>query len=1076
MGVPCPECGFRNARDAAVCGGCGRTLDTDHAAVAERRQLTVFFADIVGSTALAESMDPEELRELYGEYQAACAEAFKRYAGHLAQHLGDGVLAYFGYPAAHEDDACRAVRSGLEILKRVQSIGRGADNLQIRIGIHTGLVVVGDVGTGSRREQLALGEAPNIAARLQSEAAPDTMVISDATRRLVGGLFDLEDLGSRTLKGLGRPMQLFRVLGSSGTTNRFHALAAGGGLTPLVGREAEGREFQAAWTEVSQGHGRTLLLRGEAGIGKSRLLEAARHAAGNRLHEVFEAQCSPYHVNSAFHPLIEMLERRMAIEKDLPAAEKLDLLEQFSAGRGAASDEATAALAELLAVPSGDRYPQALLEPAQRRQKMIQTLAGLLLHAVGGSPVLLLVEDLHWADPSTLELLGEIVARQVNLPVLAVFTTRPEFDAPWPAHSHRREIQVGALSPDDTRGLVAKVAGPKPLPLSLIEELVARTGGIPLFVEAVTRTVLEAGILRERDDRYELTGPLPSGLIPATVQDSLMGRIDRLGADRAVAQLAATIGREFTFDLLQNVLGKPTEALAHSLRHLVELELVSQSGIPPASTYVFKHALIQDAAYESLLRKTRQEYHSKIAEALVLRFPELAETTPALLARHYEGAGRIDDAIASWMRAGKQAQTHSALRECVAHMRKTIALIDALPESHPHRAAAALEAHSAMLPALQSTLGWGSRDSEEACIRVRDLCVQLNDGPGMLTAQWGLWGVYFVRGEIRRSIEAGRPVLEMTLATDNPAAHLVARHCVGYSRYYHGDFAEAREHAEKALEHYTPERERAIVTAGRMPSSFSCANFLTMSLWFLGYPDQAEQARLKSWAVIEALDIPACTALGLGDGLMIHYARRDLSAIGARVERLYALSTEGGLLLWAGQARIYRGWLQAMQGDPEAGLAEMKSGVEAYRLTGSGVQMPHWCLMTAEARWRAGRLEEATESISEGLATAEEHEERVYESELYRVRGEIQFEQGADADGEASLRRAIEVARAQNAKMVELRAALAFARLVRRESEARELLRPLDDWFLEGRDMPELREARTILGGNRANRQAAADN
>jgi class 3 adenylate cyclase/predicted ATPase len=1066
MGIPCPQCAYRNPRDAEKCGGCGRSLLSTQTPTAERRHLTVFFADIAGSTTLAEKLDPEDLRELYGRYQADCAEVVQRYEGHVAQYLGDGVLAYFGYPAAHEDDAARAVRAGLEILARIAAAGAEENRPQVRIGIHTGLVVVGDVGASGRREQLALGEAPNIAARLQSEALPATMVISDATRELLGGQFALEDLGSKTLKGLSRPMQIFRVVGKSRTTSRFQAMTKAHGLTSFVGRDSELESIRAAWAEAAGGHGCTLLLRGEAGIGKSRLLEAAAQLAANRLHEVFEAQCSPYQLNSPLFPILEMIERRVGIEDGMSGAGKLDLLEQFAAGRSVPLEQAASALAGLFSVPTLERYPEIEMPPAKRLQWMTRVVADLLLHSVGGSPVLLLMEDLHWADPSTLDLLGEIVERQSDLPVLMVCTARPEFSAAWLNHPRCREVSVAALPPEDTRALVARVVGPKPLPPALLEELVARTGGIPLFVEAVTRTVIDAGILRELDDRFELTGPLPPGLIPATVQDSLMGRIDRLGADRVVAQLAATIGRESSFELLQTVLGKSAESLIAALIRLVELEIVLENGAPPGSTYTFRHALIQDAAYGSLLRTTRQEFHDKIAGALIHRFPDMAETKPEMLARHFEGAQRTAEAIAGWMKAGQQAQQRSALRECAAYLQKAISLLETLPADDPARLRSEMEAQLALSTALMSTIGWGSREAEAACIRARDLCERLGNHMGLLGALWGLWTVYFLRGTMGPALEAAQPVMQIAQATEDPGLHIVARQAVGYSHYFLGDLAEAREHAEKALALYSPERERELVAVFQLPFSFACGNFLMLSLWFMGYPEQAEQARINAWAAIEALGIPACTAYALGCILMIHYARRDRATVARLSEELYTLASDGGFLLWASQGRIYRGWAQAMNDDMEAGIAEMKAGLEGYRLTGSDLMTTQFCLMMAEAQLSAGRPGEALAALSRGLRYVETHQERAFEPELHRLRGEIMIAQGAGAAGEASLRRAIERAQAQQAKMLELRAAIALARLRWDQGQAAEaaaLLQPLEGWFKEGRDLPELVEARAIL-------------
>jgi predicted ATPase len=678
----------------------------------------------------------------------------------------------------------------------------------------------------------------------------------------------------------------------------------------------------------------------------------------------------------------------------------------------------------------------------------------------------LLVEDLHWADPSTLDLLAQIFERQSDKAVLMVGTARPEFTAPWLDHPRCRRVRVDALPPEDTRALVARVVGPKPLPPALLDELVSRTGGIPLFVEAVTRTVIDAGILRELADRFELTGPLPPGLIPATVQDSLMGRIDRLGADRAVAQLAATIGRECSFELLQTVLDKSTQALAAAVLHLVELEIVIENGVPPGSTYTFRHALIQDAAYGSLLRTTRQEFHGKIAEALINRFPLMAETKPELLARHFEGAGRIPEAIAGWMRAGQQAQQRSALRECTAYLQKAISLLETLPTDDPGRMKSEMEAQLAISTALMSTIGWGSREAEAACIRARDLCQILGNGQGLLGAMWGLWSVYLLRGTIGPSYEAAKPVLELALAAGDPGLEIVARQANGWSRYFLGDLREAREHAEKARVLYNPEQERGLVAVFQIPLSFACGMFLCMSTWFMGYPEQAERARIDAWETIEALGIPACTVYGLAIALMIHYARRDYATVELTAEQLYDLATDGGFLLWAAQGRIYRGWAQAMNGQSEAGIAEMKTGLEGYRLTGSGLMTTQFCLMMAEAQLRAGRPGDALAALSRGLAYVESAEERTHEPELHRLRGEILIAQGARAAGEASLRRAIERAQAQQAKMLELRAAIPLAKLRRthgQPAEAVALLEPLHSWFTEGADTPELREAREIL-------------
>jgi class 3 adenylate cyclase/tetratricopeptide (TPR) repeat protein len=1067
MGVPCRDCGFPNPRDASTCGSCGRNLGSPRRSGAERRQITVFFADVVGSTTIAEELDPEDLRDLYGRYQTVCAEVIERYEGHLAQYLGDGVLAYFGYPAAHEDDAARAVRAALEILSQCRAIEVAGRTPQVRVGIHTGLVVIGDVGAGARQEQLALGETPNIAARLQSEALPDTIVISDATRSLLAGQFELTELGARALKGLSRPVELFRVLGGSRAGTRFEMMKAARGLTPFVGRASELELVRKAWTEAGEGRGRALLLRGEAGMGKSRLLEAAGQIAQSLPHELFRAQCSPYQLNSPLNPVVEMLERRIGIEHEISPEDKLDRIEQFSSRGGAKDDEAAAALAGLLSIPTLDRYPGVDVPAAKRRSWMIGVLTDLLLRSVDGAPVLYLIEDLHWADPSTLDLLGEIVAHLANRPILLVCTGRPETAAPWLSSANCHIVPVTALPRESTRELVARVAGLKSLPLTVIEELVTRTGGTPLFVEAVTRTVLEAGVLRESDDRYELTGPLPPGLIPATVQDSLMARIDLLGADRPVAQAAAAIGRECSFELIQAVLEMPTDELARAIKHLVNLELVFETGLPPDSTYTFRHALIQDAAYESLLRKTRQEFHGKIAEVLVHRFPAMAETKPELLARHFEGAGRTAEAIVSWMKAGQRAGQSSAVRECVAHLRKAISLLEALPEEDPDRLRMEMDAQLAISQALMTTIGWGTRESEFACIRARDLCRALGNTTGLIQCLTGLATVYFVRGVMDKALEAAHSVVEMALMTDDAQFQIGARTPYGYSAYFMADFVLAREQADEVLRLYTPERERGLVSRFQAPPTVAAAVYRMMSLWFMGYAGQAEQARPQAWAIVDSLNIPACTAYGLGHMLLYHYARRDRAAIADIANRLYPLCAEQGYLVWAAQARIYLGWIRALDGEIEGGFAEMNAGLEAYRLTGSGLMTLQFCLMRGEALQSAGRPEEAVAALAEGLAHAAEFHEHAHEPELHRLMGEILLAQGEIVEGEACLRRAIDVSRKQSARMLELRAALSLVRWLSargRLDEVAESLVALDSWFQEGRELiPELREARSVL-------------
>lgn len=1080
LGVPCPECSFRNTSQAAVCGGCGRSLQTGPAPAAERRQITVFFADLAGSTALAERLDPEDLRELYDRYQQLCAECIQQYDGHLAQYLGDGILAYFGYPSAHEDAASRAIFAGLDIQNRVSEISVGGHHPQVRIGIHTGLVVMGDVGTGKRREQLALGEAPNIAARLQSEALPGTVVISDATRRLTGGTFLLTDLGSRTLKGLSRPMHVFEVPGRNRASNRFQAMTAMHGLTSFVGREREMALIASAWEQASAGHGQTLLLIGEAGIGKSRLLSAARLLAGERLHEALDGQCSAYQTSNPLYPILELVERRLGFEPGMDVAMRLDLIEQFAAGRGVASEDAVPLLAELLSVPLLDRYAVPVLPAAKRLTRQIQILAQLLTHSVGGVPVVLVIEDVHWADPSTLDLLGEVLALQSELPVLTICTSRPGFRAAWLDHPGCLQIPLQALGSADARTLVASVAGGKPLPPMLVDELIQRTGGIPLFVEAVTRTVIESGILRERDNRYELAGPLPPGLIPSTLQDSLMGRIDRLGPHRAVAQLAATIGPESGFELLQLVLGYSAADLNAALRRMIELDLIQELGEPPHSTYTFRHALIQDAAYESLLKKTRQEYHGKIAEVLAQRFPDVAAAKPELMARHFEGAGRSAEAISGWMQAAERARVRSALRESASYLQHAVTVIKTLPEESSDRHRLESVAQLSLSRALPSTAGWGSPGVEAACLRARDLCLQLGDIAGLIHSLLGLTSVYHIRGRIQQALESADAVLKIALQTTDPILRMTAHQVMAYNNCLLPGAAALRHHAEAALSYYEPERERELVAIYHVSGSALCAQYLASGLWVQGNPAQADHYQQWSWALTESFAHPYCTVNGLALLISNLFWRRDPVEAARLAERLFQLAEEEGLGYYVALARIFRGVAMGMAGRVSEGLAELQAGWTAYTMTGAGILTPWYCAKRAELLAVCGRADEALGLIDQGIRHSEEFCEGITLPELYRVRGELQLTGGDRDAGEASLKRAIDVARDHASRMLEMRASLALARLWNgddRRDDALALVAPFDGIFPAGfqcADHDDLRNMLDLLNQSRGDGASAA--
>jgi class 3 adenylate cyclase/3',5'-cyclic AMP phosphodiesterase CpdA len=686
---------------------------------AERRQLTVLFCDLVDSTVLASQLDPEELREVVRAYQEACAKVIARFEGHIAQYLGDGLLVYFGYPLAHEDDAQRAVRAGLGIIEALGQLNtrlaqeRGV-HLAVRLGIHTGLVVVGEVGGGTRQEQLALGETPNLAARLQGIAAPNTLVVSAATVQLLGGFFTYQSLGTSVLKGLAQPVEVYQVLHESMARSRLEA-AGSTGLIPLVGREQEVALLRERWAQVKEGMGQVVLLSGEAGIGKSRLVQVLKeHVATEPQAWLTPCQCSPYHQNTALYPWIELLERvALRFEREESPQQKLNKLEGFLVQYGLLLAEAVPLFASLLSLPLTADYAPLTLSPEQQKQKTMHAFLTILLRIAAQQPVLFVMEDLHWVDPSTLEFLNLLVDQGPTARILALLTFRPDFSPPWTGRSHLTQVTLPRLPRRQAAEMAGRVAHSKMLPAEVMEQVVARTDGVPLFVEELTKMVLESGLLQEREERYELTGPLPPLAIPTTLHDSLMARLDRLATVKAMAQLGATLGREFSYALLQAVSPWDEGTLGRGLHQLVEAEFLYQQGLPPEATYRFKHALIQDAAYQSLLRSTRQQYHQRIAQVLEARFPERCETQPELLAHHYTEAGLAEQAMGYWQRAGQQASERSANLEAVSHFTTGIALLTTLPETPAHTQQA-LTLHIALGAALQIAKGFGAPEVERA--------------------------------------------------------------------------------------------------------------------------------------------------------------------------------------------------------------------------------------------------------------------------------------------------------------------------------------------------------------------------
>jgi class 3 adenylate cyclase/predicted ATPase len=1038
---------------------------------AERRQLTVLFCDLADSTVLASQLDPEDLREVIQAYQATCAQVIQRFDGTIAQYLGDGLLVYFGYPQAHEDDAQRAIRTGLGLVEAMSTLNhhltqRQGFRLAIRVGIHTGLVVVGAMGGGGRQEQLALGETPNIAARLQGLAAPDTIVISEATARLVEGYFISHSLGMQPLKGLVSPLRVYQVLHASETQTRLD-VAAARGLTPLVGRDAEVTLLRERWTQVQDGLGQVVLINGEPGIGKSRLVQVLKEQVAGERYTQIEYRCASHTQHSALYPVITHLEQALAFTRDDTSDDKLRKLETALVPSAWLLPDTVPLLAALLSLPLPAHAPPLTLTPQRQRQKTLEALLAWLCAEATRHPVLFIVEDLHWIDPSTLELLTLLITQGPTARLLTVLTCRPEFHPPWPLRAHVTLLTLSRLAHPQTTQMMLRMTGERTLPMEIVQQVVAKTDGVPLFVEELTKTVLESGFLREANGAYELTAPLPPLAIPATLHDSLMARLDRLSTVKAVAQLGAIIGRTFAYEVLQAVAPLDETTLQQALTQLVDAELLYQRGVPPQATYLFKHALIQDAAYQSLLKSTRQQFHQQIAQVLEVRFPTSVETQPELVAQHYTAAGCAEQAIVYWQRAGQHASDRSAHLEAVSHLTTGIELLKTLPET-PEHSQQSLTLHIALGAALQMTKGHAAPEVEDAFTQARALCQQVDETPQLTQLLFGLWRFYTWRPQLHTARELGETLLGLAQRAHDPALSVVAHYALGMTWLWLGALRAARQHLEEGIALYTPDQRQALVFRIGHDPGVACRAFAAFALWLLGYPEQALAHTHAALTLAHALSHPYSLAFARCRAAFVLQFCLDVPAVRAHAEAAVALSTEQGFALWAAMGTSLRGWALAMQGQGEAGLAQVRQGITACQATGAVLHVPYFCTVLADVSAHLGHTEEGLQALAEAHTLVEQHEERYWEAEVARLRGVLLLRQTAtpQAEAEACFQRALDVAHRQEAKSLELRAAMSLARLWQQQGkhqEAHDLLAPIYGWFTEGFDTADLQDAKALL-------------
>jgi len=1035
---------------------------------AERRQLTVMFCDLVGSTALSARFDPEELREEIRAYQNAVSGVVARYDGFVAKFMGDGVLAYFGYPRAHEDDAERAVRTGLEIEAAVTRLEtRGTEPLAVRIGIATGLVVVGDlVGEGSAQEQAVVGETPNVAARLQALAEPGQIVLAGATRRLIGDLFRLRDLGGQMVKGFAAPVEAFVVEGVAAVESRFEA--ARRGLTNLVGRAAESARLRERLRAAWGGAGQIVLLSGEAGIGKSRLAAQLAAEVANEQHTQLRYQCSTYHRDSVLHPFVVQLGRAARLAPEDPAQTQLDKLEAILAPTRIA--ETAPLFASLLSIPTGGRYPPLALSAAQQRRLTLAALLDQLEALARQKPVSMLFEDAHWADPTSLEVLDLTVERVRALPVLVVITFRPEYEAPWTSLSHVTSIVLDRLAPGEVETLAERVAG-RPLPPEVTAQIVAKTDGVPLFVEELTKAVLEGGLLVAGPQGWRLDGPLPPFAIPATLQDSLAARLDRLAPVKEVAQIGAAIGREFSYPLLRAVAGRDEPALRMALTQLEEAELLFRTGAPPNARYTFKHALVQDTAYETLLRSRRQILHRQIADVLRGEFPAVAAAEPELVAHHFTQAGLDQPAIEWWGKAGDQAVRRSAFKEAAAHLGKAIELADKLAATAPSAATDSnrLRLQTSLGNALLSAKGYSAPETSAAFARARELANRVEAASERFSAYFGLWAGHLTRCEPAPMREMAERFLREATARPDCLEASVAHRVSGFTCFYFGDFAHAHEHFQKTLDLYDQARHGDFAKRFGWDPRAGAEIGDALTLWVLGRIDEA--LRLADRALADAESAAHAPTMGytLVYAALLGLFRCNPEAV-ATYSRAFAniVSRYDLPALWAGLAVFSQGWAKWSDGAEASSLAEMRKGIGTAREQGHLLLLPSFEAALAEADASAGEIDAGLRRLDDARAELERTEPRWYEAEMHRIRAGILLKRDlADAAAaEQSLQAAIAIAQLQKARSFELRAALSLAKLYRaanRDVDAHAVLASAVEGFPPTQQFPELAEAQTLL-------------
>ena len=1030
----------------------------------ERRQLTVMFCDLVGSTALSHELDPEDLRALMQRYQQICGAAVERHAGHVAQYLGDGLMVYFGWPRAHEDAAQRALLTALEIVDAVKAVAT-VRPLRVRIGIATGAVVVGETGGGDASlPKTAIGATPNVAARVQALAEPDQILVAATTRRLVADAFECEDCGKHTLKGIAQPIGVWRVLGAGRADGRF-AAAHGARLTPLVNRDAETALLLERWARAGAGHGQAVLLVGEPGIGKSRIAAELRAQVGDGS-TVLSMQCSELHSNSAFYPAITSVQRAAGFERSDTPEQKLDKLEALLGSLGVPLARAAPPLAAMLSLPL-ERYPPMLSSAQKQRRDIVGALVSVVLEAGRKTAVLVIVEDLHWMDPSTMEMVDTLVAAIVAVPALLLMTSRGDVQTRWQSHAHLVCLRLTGLNRGHSLRLAVAVAVKYGLPQHLLERIVERTDGVPLFLEEVTRTLLESNALRGG-----ALGELPQATldaieIPATLKDSLAARLDQLGPAKRCAQYGAVFGRQFRHDALAAISGLPEELLAMQMGQLVAAGLVARSGEAPALVYTFHHALFQDAAYETLLKSERRALHARAGDVLGELFPELADTEPELLARHHTAGDNPAKAVPLWLMAGQRAWQRSAAQEAIAHLSAGLAGVDKL-DPGALRDSLELRLQTALGVVYFAAVSYAAPQAHAAFERATVLCERTPEVALKVPVLYGVGAFQTMKGDIRSGHEAFVKLLAVAEAAAQPRLRLYSHSVLTWSNYNSGRFAPGLAAADETAALYASGALAGPRLSAADPKIISEC-FRAGALWSLGRVDQARRASDGVLAHARALADPYSLAYTLNyAAVLVPDLCGEYDLVMERTEEGIALAHELGYPFLEAFGRLWRAWAQGQTGDPQAALPDLNEAMARYESLGVRYHWPQLLARRARLQLRSGQTSAAQLEIAQALAQLAASGEQSLAADIYIAEGEVQRAAGGEQRtlAEAAYGLALDVAREQGAVSWELRAATELAQLWAQAGKpraARELLAPVLGAFTEGQTTADHRQARALL-------------